>query len=151
MSNSNIYKMTVSHIEAVVKIEKECFSVPWSEFAIKEELTNPLARFFVLEEKGRVVGYIGSHNILGEVYITNVGVINSARGKGYGKALVNHLLEEMKSENAVFVSLEVRVSNETAISLYKNAGFQEVGYHKGFYQKPKEDALLMTHFLKEKE
>ncbi len=147
MSIAEIKKMTDSHVGAVWEIEKECFSVPWSEFALREELTNPLARFFVLEKDGETVGYIGSHNILGEVYITNVGVMKKVRGKGYGKALVNHLLKEMKNESADFVSLEVRVSNEVAISLYKNAGFQEVGYRKGFYQKPKEDAMLMTYYF----
>ncbi len=147
MSISEIKKMTASHIEAVEKIEIECFSVPWSEFALREELTNPLARFFVLEEDGQVVGYIGSHNVLGEVYITNVAVLKNQRGNGYGEALVRFLVNEMNKENADFVTLEVRKSNETAISLYEKTGFQQVGYRKGFYEQPKEDGILMTYYF----
>ncbi len=151
MSSFLIEKMAQCHVDDVAKIEKACFSTPWSENALSEELTNTFARFFVLEEDGQVVGYIGAHNVLGEVYITNVAVFPKGRGKGYGKALVKFLINEMKKENADFVTLEVRKSNETAISLYEKAGFQIVGSRKDFYEQPKEDALLMTHFLKEKE
>ncbi len=146
MSNLVFRKMEQADVATVAQIEKDCFSIPWSIDSITEELENTFSRFYVLEADCKTVGYIGSHNVLGEVYITNVAVFKNARGTGYGKALVNHLLSEMKKENADFVTLEVRKSNEIAISLYKKTGFSEVGVRKDFYECPREDAILMTYY-----
>ena len=143
-----IEKMTSAHIEEIAKLEKECFSTPWSEDGLKSELDNNFARFFVAFCEGKIAGYIGSHNILGEVYITNVAVFPEFRRKGVGKALVEFLVNEMKAENAEFVTLEVRKSNQNAISLYEKCGFQKVGERRNFYEKPIEDAILMTYYIK---
>lgn len=148
MMNLEIEKMTSAHIEEIARLEKECFSSPWSEDGLKAELNNNFARFFVAFSGGRVAGYIGSHNVLGEVYITNVAVFSELRRNGVGKALVEFLTEQMKSENAEFVTLEVRKSNHKAISLYEKCGFEKVGERKNFYEKPIEDAILMTYFIK---
>ncbi|MBE6800477.1 MAG: ribosomal-protein-alanine N-acetyltransferase [Ruminococcaceae bacterium] len=142
-----IVKMTASHIEDIAKLEKECFSSPWSEEGLKSELNNNFARFFVALSDGKITGYIGSHNVLGEVYITNIAVFPEFRRNGVGKALVEHLVNQMKNENAEFVTLEVRESNSTAISLYEKNGFQKVGKRKDFYEKPREDGVLMTYFI----
>ena len=143
-----IEKMSSSHIEEIAKLEKECFSSPWSEEGLKTELDNSFARFFVVICNGDVAGYIGSHNILGEVYITNVAVFSDFRRNGVGKELVEFLVNQMKSENADFVTLEVRKSNANAISLYEKCGFEKVGERKDFYEKPREDAVLMTYYIK---
>ena len=143
-----IKKMTSSHIEEIAKLEKECFSVPWSEDGLKTELDNNFARFFVAFSGGKIAGYIGSHNILGEVYITNVAVFPEFRRKGVGNELVEFLVNQMKSENAEFITLEVRESNLNAISLYEKCGFQRVGQRKDFYEKPKENAILMTYYIR---
>lgn len=143
-----IEKMTVAHIEDIAKLEKECFSSPWSEDGLKSELENNFARFFVAFSGDRVAGYIGSHNVLGEVYITNVAVFPEFRRNGVGKSLVEFLVDTMKTENAEFVTLEVRESNLNAISLYEKCGFEKVGKRKDFYEKPREDGVLMTYFIK---
>lgn len=142
-----IRKMTSSNIEEIANLEKECFSSPWSEDGLKNELDNNFARFFVAFSGGKIAGYIGSHNVLGEVYITNVAVFPEFRRNGVGKALVEFLVDEMKAENAEFVTLEVRRSNFSAISLYEKCGFGKVGERKNFYEKPMEDAILMTHYI----
>lgn len=142
-----IRKMTSSNIEEIANLEKECFSSPWSEDGLKNELDNNFARFFVAFSGGKIAGYIGSHNVLGEVYITNVAVFPEFRRNGVGKALVEFLVDEMKAENAEFVTLEVRKSNFSAISLYEKCGFGKVGERKNFYEKPIEDAILMTHYI----
>lgn len=147
MMNLIIEKMTVFHIDDIARLEKACFSSPWSEEGLKSELNNNFARFFVALLDGKIVGYIGSHNVLGEVYITNVAVFPNFRRNGVGKALVEHLINQMKKENAEFVTLEVRESNSTAISLYEKSGFQKVGKRKDFYEKPREDGVLMTYFI----
>ena len=142
-----IEKMTVAHIEDIAKLEKDCFSSPWSEDGLKSELENKFARFFVAFSGDRVAGYIGSHNVLGEVYITNVAVFPDFRRKGVGKALVEFLVDQMKLEKAEFVTLEVRKSNSNAISLYEKCGFEKVGVRKDFYEKPREDGVLMTNYI----
>ena len=147
MMSLKIEKMTSSHIGEIAKLEKECFSSPWSEDGLKSEINNKFARFFVAFSNGKIVGYVGSHNVLGEVYITNVAVLPEFRRKGIGKAIVEHLVSEMKAEGADFVTLEVRKSNSNAISLYEKCGFQKVGERKDFYEKPREDGILMTYFL----
>ena len=143
-----IEKMTSAHIEEIAKLEKECFSTPWSEDGLKSELDNNFARFFVAFSEEKIAGYIGSHNVLGEVYITNVAVFPEFRRNGVGKALVEFLVNDMKAENAEFVTLEVRKSNQNAISLYEKCGFEKVGERRNFYEKPIEDAILMTYYIK---
>ncbi len=147
MMSLEIKKMTSAHIEEIAMLEKECFSSPWSEDGLKTELDNKFARFFVAFSGDKIAGYIGSHNVLGEVYITNVAVFPEFRRNGVGKTLVDFLIDEMKAENANFVTLEVRKSNMNAISLYEKCGFQNVGERKKFYEKPVEDAILMTYFI----
>ena len=143
-----ITKMTSAHIEEIARLEKECFSSPWSEDGLKSELNNSFARFFVALSDGRIAGYIGSHNVLGEVYITNVAVFPEFRRNGVGMTLVDFLVNEMNAEEAEFVTLEVRESNIKAIDLYEKCGFEKVGKRKDFYEKPREDGVLMTHFIK---
>ena len=148
MMELRIEKMTAAHIEEIARLEKECFSSPWSEDGLKSELDNNFARFFVAFLGEKLAGYIGSHNVLGEVYITNVAVFSEFRKNGVGKALVEFLVDEMENENAEFVTLEVRKSNFNAISLYEKCGFQKVGERRNFYEKPTEDAILMTYYIK---
>ena len=149
MISVEIVKMAECHIKGIAEVEKLCFSTPWTENGLKEELSNSYARFFVALSSGAVAGYIGAHNIVGEVYITNVAVSPDFRRKGVARSLVSFLLDFSEAENADFVTLEVRESNEAAQSLYKKAGFQVVGMRKDFYELPKENAVLMTKYLKE--
>ncbi len=144
-----ISKMSEGDITEIAELEKNCFSEPWSEKSLTEELSNQTARFYVLRQGEELLGYIGANNICDEVYITNVAVNESCRGKGYGKTLVNHLVKQSENENAYFVTLEVRERNESAIALYESCGFKQVGRRKGFYSKPQEDALLYTIYLKD--
>lgn len=140
-------EMTESDITEIAELEKECFSEPWSEDSLKDELTNKTARFYVLRDNENLLGYIGANNICGEVYITNVAVNENARGKGYGKRLVNHLLKQSELEKALFVTLEVRESNKSAILLYEKCGFKKIGERKNFYSKPTENAIIYTYYF----
>lgn len=144
-----IREMTESDIQEIAELEKECFGEPWSEDSLKDELTNETARFYVLRDNEKLLGYIGSNNICNEVYITNVAVNGACRGKGYGKKLVNHLLKQSELEKALFVTLEVRESNENAIKLYEKCGFKKIGERKNFYSKPTENALIYTYYIED--
>ena len=142
-----IREITESDITEIADLEKECFSEPWSENSLRDELTNETARFYVLRDNENLLGYIGANNICNEVYITNVAVSGNCRGKGYGKTLVNHLIKQSETERAFFITLEVRKSNENAIRLYEKCGFKLIGERKKFYSKPQEDALIYTYYI----
>ena len=144
-----IRQMQEKDIKEIADLEKMCFSEPWSENSLRDELNNETARFYVLRDNEKLIGYIGSNNICNEVYITNVAVNENYRGKGYGKILVNHLIQQSRLENAFFITLEVRKSNENAIALYEKCGFKLIGERKNFYSKPTENALIYTYYLEE--
>lgn len=139
-----ISPMVHSHIDGVALIEKECFSTPWTKDGIESELSNENARFFVAEYMGEVAGYLGMHIVLDECYIANVAVREKFRRKGIADKLLSVGEEKAKEESCAFISLEVRVSNEKAIALYKKRGYNEVGIRKNFYSDPTENALIMT-------
>lgn len=138
-----------SDVPYLAQLEKENFSLPWSEKSLEEELENPNARFFTAQLEGEAIGYIGAFNICGEVSVTNVVVKEGFRNLGIGTLLLKHLEDISVFEDAEFITLEVRQSNEKAMKLYSDNGYKQVGIRKGFYEKPKEDAVLMTKFLKE--
>ena len=144
----NILPMGNEHIISLAGLEKICFSEPWSEEGLRAELTKSEARFFVCEYDGEIAGYMGMHIILDECYITNVAVFPRFRRKGIGEALVRHSVQKAAEENCSFITLEVRVSNSSAIALYEKAGFVSVGERKNFYSSPTENALIMTKELR---
>ena len=142
--NYQVVPMDRSHIPAIAALERECFSRPWSEAALSEELYNDTACFLVAEgEDGTVLGYAGLHVILDEGYIDNVAVDPRYRRQGVADALLD-VFCRFGAEKLAFLPLEVRASNPPAISLYEKHGFYEVGRRKDYYDDPKEDALLLT-------
>lgn len=144
LSVVRIHPMTESDVDGIEEIEKECFSEPWSREGIKSELSNETARFFVAYYMGEIAGYLGMHIVLDECYIANIAVKEKFRRMGIGNALLIKGEERAKEENCAFISLEVRVSNEKAIALYRKRGYNEMGERKNFYSSPTENALIMT-------
>ena len=142
-----IRKMAAEDITAVAEIEKNCFSSPWTKEGLEAELTNPQAEFYVLESEGTVAAYMGMHIVLDECYIANVAVSPDHRRKGYGQLLVENALEVARKKSCYFITLEVRVSNLSAIKLYEKCGFESVGERKNFYSSPTENALIMTRYF----
>ncbi len=148
-SNTHVIPMAKEHIKAIAEIEEKCFSMPWSEKALEDELENENAHFLAAVFEGRVIGYIGVIEICGEADITNVAVLPEYRRCSIGEMLLKSAEEGAKQRNCESITLEVRVSNDAAISLYNKNGYKQAGIRKGFYDKPKEDALLMTKTFKE--
>jgi ribosomal-protein-alanine N-acetyltransferase len=125
-------------------VEHESFTVPWSKEAFYNELTkNEFAIYIVLEVEERVVGYCGVWIVIDEAHITNIAILPEFRGKKLGEALMKKVLEIVKMRGARSVTLEVRVSNIVAQSLYRKFGFQAGGIRKGYYSDNYEDALVM--------
>lgn len=140
-----IIPMTAAHVEAVAALEQTCFSTPWSAEALAEELTNPHAVFRVaVDDTDRVVGYVGMHHLVDEGFITNVAVAPAARRTGVARALIDHLTEYGTAHRLYRITLEVRVSNIPAITLYEGAGYLRDGVRPGFYRAPAEDAAIYS-------
>ncbi len=139
--------MTSAHIDGVCKIEEACFAHPWSRQSVESELANENSVFIVAVEGEKVIGYIGMSVVIDEGYIFNVAVNADFRRKGVGTALINELVTYGKKNNLCFITLEVRESNQAAISLYSDFGFIKVGERKNYYSDPAENAILMTKYF----
>ena len=135
-----IVKMNESHVSAVAELEKQNFSEPWPDIAVRSELTNKLALWLVALDGETVVGYVGSQTVLQEADMMNIAVADSHRRRGIARMLVEELIRQL---DAYQLTLEVRVSNAGAIALYDSLGFTQVGLRKNYYHKPKEDALIL--------
>lgn len=141
----NCRLMTIDDLDAVMEIEHESFTIPWSRKSFCEELErNTCARYLVVEDEGRVVGYGGMWFVVDEAHVTNIAIRRDSRGKGMGKFLMENMLQFAADSGMVFMTLEVRRSNEVAQHLYRTHGFVDVGYRKRYYEDNHEDALIMT-------
>lgn len=138
-----VLKADESKIPSIALLEQECFSCSWSEKTLREAL-NSGTDFFIAQKGEKVIGYVGISTVLDEGYITNIAVTQSERKKGVGTALLERVFAHAKDNSLSFVSLEVRESNQNAISLYETLGFKPEGKRKNFYDNPKEDALILT-------
>lgn len=141
--------MTERDLDQVAAMERACFSQPWSRGAFEEELAAENAVYLVAREGARVLGYGGMRFAADEYYVDNIAVDPAYRRQGAGRALVAALVERARMGGGAFITLEVRESNVGAVALYKEQGFTVAGRRRGFYEEPREDALLMTKRLDE--
>ena len=142
-----IVRMSEAHVAEIAALERECFSLPWSEASIRSELRNELSLWLVAVEDCRMLGYVGSQTVLGESDMMNLAVRPDCRRRGIGRALVEALCEVLRVEKAVSLTLEVRASNEAAKALYAALGFTSVGCRPRYYSRPTEDAELFRKEL----
>jgi len=128
----------------IYEIEQICFPDPWSQDSIRYELEeNERAFYIVAEHSGKVVGYVGLWWILDEGHITNVAVTPGYRNRKIAEGMLRVLIDHTESAGIHHHTLEVRRSNEAAISLYEKFGFEIEGVRKGYYRFGGEDALIM--------
>lgn len=144
MGDVNIRFMELADVDAVMEVEKDAFPTPWTKSAFINELTaNRFAYYFVAEVDGKVVAYIGVWIIVDEAHITNIAVHSSYRRRGIGDLLIKNTKELAKMLGAKKLTLEVRISNDTAKRLYLKNGFQYGGIRKNYYTDNQEDAQIM--------
>ena len=146
--NYEIINASEKHVEQLEKLEKICFSMPWTRDFLVSQLPDDRHVFIAAVEGEKVLGYVGMMYVLDEGYISNVAVAPEHRRKGIADALIGELMERGKALELSFVTLEVRAGNAPAISLYEKHGFSPVGKRKNYYDFPKEDAILMTKFFR---
>ena len=135
----------------VVTLEEELFSSSWSlsEFTY-ELLENDFSFNFVLENDSCLIGYVGVWLMYEQAQITTIGVSPHYQRQGYGRLLMNTMIDLAIQHGCETMSLEVRVSNEKAIALYQSLGFTIEAIRKNYYQDNHEDAYLMMKRLEDK-
>ena len=138
-----IREMKPEDIPAAAAIEQQIFSQPWSEQGFLSSLNLADTLYLVVYEGERLIGYCGLLQSFDEADITNVAVVSDVRNCGIGYAMLSELMKQGKERGIARYTLEVRVSNSPAIRLYEKLGFESVGIRKNFYDRPKEDAMIM--------
>lgn len=128
----------------IQRIEQQSFAVPWTEQMLRMQLQPDSHVFLTAQAEGGVVGYIGMMYVLDEGYISNVAVHPDFRRRGVADALLDALEARARALLLSFLTLEVRQSNAPAVALYEKHGYRVAGRRKNYYEKPTEDALLMT-------
>ena len=124
-------------------LEKDIFgSDAWSEDDFKESMCCDYAYYLVAKDGDDVIGCAGLRNMCGDADITNVFVREEYRRRGIAEEMLRKLMTDSKDIGARNFTLEVRSSNTAAIRLYEKLGFRSEGVRPGFYDNPKEDALI---------
>lgn len=137
-----IRKMTKEDIPEIVKSENRIFGDSLGEGMLINELSNPLAHYFVLDIDNFVAGYIGLWADLSCAQILNFYIHEDFRRKGYGTMLLNYGIDILYSLGVNTISLEVRPSNFNALDLYENLGF-EFSHIRKYYYNDGEDAHVL--------
>lgn len=136
--------MRVEDIEHVSRLERRCYTLPWSSSAYVTEVGNPSAYYTVaVLADGTLVGYAGMWVNMDEAHLTTIAVDPVHRGLKIGERLLLDLLEESMQRGANYASLEVRERNLVARSLYFKYGFDDVAVRKNYYSDNGENALIM--------
>jgi ribosomal-protein-alanine N-acetyltransferase len=145
MNESIVFRfMREEDIDQVLEIEHASFTTPWSREAFYNELNmNKFAIYIVLEVDKKVVGYCGVWVVIDEAHVTNIAILPEYRGRKLGEALMQQLFDVARTMGAKSMTLEVRVTNYIAQSMYRKFGFQKGGLRKNYYTDNQEDALVM--------
>lgn len=143
MSALRFAKLAPEHIDSILEIEAISNPAPWTKESFQHELTNPNSRFYVGLLDGKLIGYGAIWLVVDEAHIITLSVDPDLRRHGYGRQLVEVLLDEARESGMTCATLEVRAGNAAAISLYESFGFQTAAKRRGYYPNNKEDALVM--------
>src|SRR5262245_5926823 len=139
-----IRPMVEPDLTEVASIEAGSYAFPWSENIFRDCLrVGYTCR--ALDLAGQIIGYGVMSLGAGEAHILNVCVRDEFRTVGFGRRLLEHLLERAASAGVGEAFLEVRPSNLAAIRLYQKLGFEQIGIRRGYYQAPdgREDAIVL--------
>jgi [ribosomal protein S18]-alanine N-acetyltransferase len=137
-------KMKEEDIDQILEVEHASFTTPWSREAFYNELhNNRFAFYIVLEENEKILGYCGAWIVIDEAHVTNIAILPEFRGRKLGEALLQKMMSMAREMGAKSMTLEVRVTNHVAQSLYRKLGFQDGGIRKNYYSDNQEDGLVM--------
>lgn len=141
----NIRLMTEKDLPQVISLQHQLFK---QQFNFEDYVQDKMFHYgIVIEETNQVVGYLVGQIIFEMSDLYYVAVHPNYRSRGYGKLLVDQFIHDAYKNDGDTMSLEVRMSNQAAISLYEKCGFISVGTRARYYADG-EDALLMTRNFK---
>lgn len=142
-----IRRATSDDLPAVAALQRETFTNAWGAEAIRWELENTdVARLYVMHRPdGVTIAYCACWMVFDELHINSLAVDPPWRRRGLARQLLRHVLREAAASGARAATLEVRRSNEPALKLYEGLGFRVEGERPGYYQEPREDALVLWH------
>ena len=146
-TNGFFRRMTEQDVPAVMAIEKEVFSLPWSPDAYYGELKNQFANYLVCDYEGEIAAYGGIWVVFEDAHITNVAVGLDFRGIGMGKQLMLELEKIARMKKAQRILLEVRPSNDVALRLYASLDYLPMGTREKYYSDNGEDAIIMKKLI----
>jgi ribosomal-protein-alanine N-acetyltransferase len=142
--NVSFREMHASDLDAVMQIEIVNFPFPWTAGNFKDSI-NSGHICLLLEIDEAVIGYAILMMVLDEAHLLNISVSSAWKGKGWGRHLLNHMMQIGREKGGLNMFLEVRPSNVSAITLYESIGFNEMGMRPGYYpaHNGRENAVLM--------
>jgi len=141
-----IRPMRQTDVPVIAGIERATYDFPWTPKIFRDCLLAGYTN--VVLEHGRIpVGYGIMSVAAGEAHLLNLCVVRAFRGRGHGRRLLVYLMECARSSAADRIYLEVRPSNREALTLYRRAGFHEIGVRKDYYRASggREDAIVLMH------
>ena len=135
-------RLSYADLPAAISIERRSFPTPWSLAMFVLELSKPGGICLAAEDAdGELIGYLVCARYDDVWHLMNVAIAPDRRREGIAKALIARLFDE--AGPGARYTLEVRVSNAPAITLYERAGFHATGVRRGYYTDNREDALIM--------
>lgn len=141
--NLTIRLLELGDVEEVSILEAKAFSMPWKAKDFWDMVNREDSVYVVAVVDDKIVACCGVTNVCGDGDINNVVVDESIRHQGIGRFIMETLMDWGKEIGIENYTLEVRVSNTPAIGLYEGLGFVSAGIRPGFYEKPREDAMIM--------
>jgi ribosomal-protein-alanine N-acetyltransferase len=140
----SIRKAKAADLPAVLAIEREQFSNPWSGEHFQAELANSFSRFYVAERQddSLLAGFLVFWRLDSELELHKIAVAKACLQRGYGSCLLDFFIGTARSWHCRRALLEVRASNTAAIRMYEKFAFQCIGRRRDYYSLPAEDALV---------
>jgi [ribosomal protein S18]-alanine N-acetyltransferase len=138
-----IRRLEAADLTAIEAIEQRAYPTPWSRSMFASELAKPTSICLGAFEGDDLLGYVINSRYVDAWHIMNVAVDPDRRRRGIATRLLERLFELTRDDERRGYTLEVRISNEDAIRLYEQLGFEPRGIRRGYYTDNKEDALIM--------
>ena len=135
-----IERSTIELADKLAKFEKSLFETAWDSGVINNKINNGEFVYWVFEQDNQIVGYLGIQKTFIDIHILGIGVLESHRNNSIAKKLTQELISYFEVSDFNKILLEVRQSNDIAMSLYKSFGFKLYGVRKNYYVS--EDANL---------
>ncbi len=134
----------------MLSIEEQNSDYPWSQLQFTTSIENNDNLCYSRSLNGKTIGYLIAMLAVDSADILNIGIDPDFKRQGHGKALLKHLIEELRKKHIDEILLEVRVGNKSAIQFYKKQGFKEISVRKNYYMKnsknqsQREDGIIMS-------